>query len=161
MSRECSWVSGSGIALVCTAGTGGGREGGEGVSRQAYSNRSDDSNYNTHPAVSHNCNLTVLSSKYIVLDRKSMPIVGYKSVRQRSPHSVGATGVQFNTVLFLTNRGIFCRTRVLHERRCVEQQEIATRRRRNIRSHKDAQKAVFRTCMVQNVPGMCYQMYRT
>jgi hypothetical protein len=27
------------------------------------------------PAVSHSCNLTVLSSRYIVLDKKSIPIV--------------------------------------------------------------------------------------
>jgi len=27
------------------------------------------------PAVSHNCNLTVRSSKYIVFDKKSIPIV--------------------------------------------------------------------------------------
>ncbi len=29
------------------------------------------------PAVSHNCNLTVLSSKYIVFERKSIPIVAF------------------------------------------------------------------------------------
>lgn len=29
------------------------------------------------PAVSHNCNLTVLSSKYMVFERKSIPIVAW------------------------------------------------------------------------------------
>lgn len=29
------------------------------------------------PAVSHNCNRTVLSSKYIVFDKKSIPMVAY------------------------------------------------------------------------------------
>ena len=30
------------------------------------------------PAVSHNCNRTVLSSRYIVFDKKSMPIVAWE-----------------------------------------------------------------------------------
>ena len=30
------------------------------------------------PAVSHNCNRTVLSSRYMVFDKKSMPMVAYE-----------------------------------------------------------------------------------
>ena len=32
------------------------------------------------PAVSHNCNLILLSSRCIVLERKSIPMVGYNNL---------------------------------------------------------------------------------
>lgn len=47
------------------------------------------------PAVSHNCNLTVLSSKYMVFDKKSIPIVACVHQKKETRHHNAIYSIDF------------------------------------------------------------------